>query len=162
MTNPLDSQLLESYIPVYDVIPDKWEEAKPMLVETLKMMSNAINIREIGWFLDEEMLSGKAYIPSPNTGTFEDTSSNYRTMLRKVIVFNTLTMGVNTQPHFIDIDSNFTLIQLWGAATDATGFTGEPIPNALDTISYDTDNIIITVAKDWTRGTAVIEYLQEL
>lgn len=162
MTNPLDSQLLESFVPVYDVIPEKWEEAKPMLVETLKMMSNAINIREIGWFLDEEMLSGKAYIPSPNAGTYEDTSSNYRTMLRKVIVFDTLTMGVNTQPHFIDIDSNFTLIQLWGAATDATGLTGEPIPNALDTISYDTDNIIITVAKDWTRGTAVIEYLQEL
>lgn len=162
MVNPLDSQLLESFVPVYDVIPEKWEEAKPMLVETLKMMSNAINIREIGWFLDEEMLSGKAYIPSPNAGTYEDTSSNYRTMLRKVIVFDTLTMGVNTQPHFIDIDSNFTLIQLWGAATDATGLTGEPIPNALDTISYDTDNIIITVAKDWTRGTAVIEYLQEL
>lgn len=162
MVNPLDSQLLESFVPVYDVIPEKWEEAKPMLVETLKMMSNAINIREIGWFLDEEMLSGKAYIPSPNAGTYEDTSSNYRTMLRKVIVFDTLTMGMNTQPHFIDIDSNFTLIQLWGAATDATGLTGEPIPNALDTISYDTDNIIITVAKDWTRGTAVIEYLQEL
>ncbi len=162
MTNPLDSQLLESFVPVYDVIPDKWEDARPMLVEQLKNISNAVNIREIGWYLDEELLSGKAYLPSPNAGTFEDTSSNYRTILRKVIVFPTLSMGVNTKNHFIDIDSNFTLIQLWGAATDATGLTGEPIPNALDTISYDADNIIITVATDWTRGVAVIEYIQEL
>jgi len=164
MTNPLDSQLLESFVPVYDTIPEKWEDAKATIVEQLKMLANAINIREIGWYLDEELLSGKAFIPSPNAGTFEDTSSNYRTMLRKVIVFPTLNSGVNTQPHFIDIDSNFTLIELYGAATNAVSpnFTGQPIPNGSDTISYDKENIIITVGSGWTRGVAVIEYIVEL
>jgi hypothetical protein len=164
MTNPLDSQLLESYVPVYETIPDKWEDAKATIVEQLKMLANAINIREIGWYLDEELLSGKAYIPSPNAGTTEDTSSNYRTMLRKVIEFPTLTMGVNKQHHFIDIDSNFTLIELYGAATNAVSptFTGQPIPNGTDTISYDKDDIIIKVATGWTRAVAVIEYIVEL
>lgn len=163
MTNPLDSQLLESFVPVYDVVPDKWEDARPMLVEQLKMISNAVNLREIGWYLDEELLTGKAFIPSINSGTYEDTSSNYRTILRKVIVFPGLTVGVNKQNHFIDIDSNFSLIQLYAAATDAGALTGEPIPNGTDTISYNATDIIITVTSGaYTRCFATIEYIQEL
>ena len=47
----LDSQTLESYVPVYDVVPEKWEEARPFLVEQLKKISEGVNTREIGFFL---------------------------------------------------------------------------------------------------------------
>lgn len=162
MTVPIDSQRLESFVPVYDAVPPKWEEARPFLVEHLKKVSNAINIRQIGWFLDEELLSGNLFIPGLNNDQSDGTSQQFRTILRKVIEFPGLTAGVNTQPHGIAIDGNFSLIQLFGAATNATAMTGEPLPNGADTISYDATNIIITVAAAYTRAWAVIEYIQEL
>jgi len=159
---PQDSQVLESFVPVYDVCPEKWEDARAFLAEQLKKIATAVNIREIGWYLDEELLSGKAFIPGSNNILDGETSQQFRSILRKVIVFPGLTAGVNIQPHEIFIDDNFTLIQLFGAATNATAFTGEPIPNGSDTINYDATNIIITVASNYTRAIAVIEYMQEL
>lgn len=162
MTIPIDSQNLESYVPVYDVAPSNLEDLRGFIVEQLKRHANAINSREIGFFLDQELLSGKAFIPGASDLNDVGNSQNYRTILRKVIVFPGLTVGVNTQPHEISIDANFSLIQLFGAATDDVAFTGEPIPNGTDTISYDSTNIIITVAAAYTRAWAVIEYIQEL
>lgn len=162
MTTPIDSQIFESFVPVYDAVPDKWEQARPFLVEHLKKVSNAINIRQIGWFLDEELLSGNLFIPGLSNDENDGTSQQFRTILRKVIVFPGLTVGVNTQPHGITVDGNFSLIQLFGAATNATAMTGEPLPNGSDTITYDATNIIITVAAAYTRAFAVIEYIQEL
>lgn len=159
---PIDSQVLESYVPVYDVCPEKWEDARAFITEQLKKISTAVNIREIGWFLDEELLSGKAFIPGTNNDLSDGTSQQFRSILRKVIVFPGLTIGLNQQPHGITVDENFTLIQMFGAATNATAFTGEPIPNGSDTMSYDATNVYITVAANYTRAIAVMEYIQEL
>ena len=157
-----ENQQFESFVPVYDAVPDKWEDARPFIVEQLKRISNAVNIREIGWFLDEELLSGKSFIPGAENLDNLSTSQVFRQVFRKVITFPGLAIGVNMQPHGINIDENFSLIQLFGSATDAITFTGEPIPNGLDTITYDATNIIITVSAAYTRCWAVIEYLQEL
>jgi len=162
MSTPSDNQIFESYVPVYDAIPEDWQEARAFVVEQLKKMSTAINLREIGWYLDEEVLSGKAFIPSPGNPEASQTSQNFRTILRKVIEFPGLSIGLNSQPHNIAIDSNFSLMQLYAAATNATTLTGEPIPNGVDTIRYDATNINITVAAAYTRCWAVIEYIQEL
>jgi hypothetical protein len=162
MTLGLDSQNLESFVPVYDAAPKTWEEGMPFIVEQLKKLANAVNAREIGFFLDQELLSGKSFIPGVNIVSDGGSSQQFRTILRKVIIFPGLTIGVNTQPHEITVDANFSLIQLFGAATNATALTGEPIPNGSDTISYDSTNIIITVAAAYTRAWAIIEYIQEL
>lgn len=162
MTLSLDSQNLESYVPVYDAAPKTWEEGRSFFVEQLKQLANAINVREIGFFLDEELLSGKSFLPGVNIASEGGSSQQFRTILRKVIVFPGLTVGVNTQPHEITVDANFSLIQLFGSGTNATALTGEPIPNGTDTISYDVTNIIITVAAAYTRAFAIIEYIQEL
>lgn len=160
---PLDSQNFESYVPVYGVAPETWEEARAFIVEQLKIHANAINVREIGFFIDQELLSGKQFIPGSNElGNNSGTSQQFRTILRKVIVFPGLSIGVNVQPHGVVIDANFSLIALWGAATNATTLTGEPIPNGSDTISYNSTNIIITVAAAYTRAWAIMEYIQEL
>lgn len=162
MSIPIDSQNLESYVPVYDAIPDEWDEAKPFLVEQLKKITNAVNIREIGWYLDEELLSGGAFVPGASIVADGGSSQQTRSILRKVILFPILNVGINTQPHGITIDGNFTLIKMSASATNATLFTGEPIPNNADTLSYDSMNVIITTAAAWTRAVCIIEYIQEL
>ena len=162
MTNPLDSQLLESYVPVYDVIPDKWDDARPFIVEQLKQLANGVNAREIGFYLDTELLSGKAFIPGLPVLPLNSTPQQFRSILRIVVDFSPLVAGVNTRAHNVLVDANFTLMQLYAAATDSVALTGEPIPNGADTISYDVNNIIITVAKGYNRAFAVMEYIQEL
>lgn len=162
MTTSIDSQQFDSYIPVYDVMPEKWEEASPVLVERLKMVTNAINLREIGWFLDQEVISGKQYLPGINESTNGGSNQQFRTIFRKVIEFPIINIGVNTQPHGLTIDANFTLIQMTAAGTNTVAFTGAPIPNTTDNLSYDATNVILTSTKAYTRGTSTMEYMYEL
>ena len=152
------SQEFESYVPVYDAIPEKWEDAKPFLVEILKKISNGVNAREIGFFLDEELLSGKSFIPGAtipgnNPGIF-------RSILRKVIDVTPLVAGANAVPHGINFDSQFTLIDYWVAATNSVGLTA--INMVYSEVTMDAINININSPGAYDRAFAVIEYLQEL
>jgi hypothetical protein len=169
----LDSQVFESYVPVYDVVPDKWEDARPFIVEQLKKITNAVNLREIGWFLDEELLSGKAFIPGNNNIVNGATNQTFRQILRKVIDFGTLpAAGTKSVPHYIVVDANFTLIQMWASATDPIGLTMLPIPyetpvalNQNIALDMDATNVNITVGinrTNFTRCFVIIEYIQEL
>ena len=170
---PSDNQILESYVPVYDVVPEKWEDARPFIVEQLKRIATAVNIREIGWFLDEELLSGKAFIPGVNASGTGATSQLYRQILRKVINFGALpNTTVKVVPHGITVDANFTLIQMYAATSDPVSLVSLPIPY-LDTsgptsfigMNMDATNVNIATGSNrsnFTRCYVVIEYIQEL
>lgn len=164
------SDQFQSYVPVYDVIPEQWEGARAMLAEALKLISNAINIREVGWFLDEEVLSGKAFIPGSAALSTGSTSESYRQVLRKVVDFGALpNTGTKSVPHGILFDNNFTLVDLWGAAT-AQASQALLLPYqaiAADGISIfmnTTDIVVVTQSNrsGFTRCFVTIEYLQEL
>jgi len=150
------SQEFEAFVPVYDSVPEKWEEAREFLVEHLKKISNAVNIREVGWLLDEELLSGQQFIPGVAT------PPQFRSVLRIVINCSPLVIGANAFPHGITVDVNFTLLHMYGAATDAVGFTAEPIPNGTMTVDMDATNININSTGVFDRAYVVIEYIQEL
>jgi hypothetical protein len=166
MTIAIDSQNFESYVPVYDVAPKTWDEARPFIVEQLKKLANAVNSKEIGFFLDLELLSGKAFIPGVNN------PNAFRQVLRKVIDMGPLLdTGTTQQPHEIVFDNNFTLVQIFGAAT-APSLAGIPLPmvevnTAEGNIELFMDSVnvyIITTGNRslYTRSYVVIEYLQEL
>lgn len=169
---PLDSQNLESYVPVYDAIPENWEDGRAFIVEQLKKITNAVNTKEIGFFLDQELLSGKAFIPGINIATDGATSQQFRTVLRKVIDFGPLPNAeIKSVPHDIFVDYNFTLVQMYAAATDPVGLQAFPIPYAAagtnDSVALymDDNNINIitqTNRSSFTRVFIVVEYLQEL
>lgn len=151
-----DSQFYEAFVPVYDVIPERWDDARPMLVEQIKKISNAVNVREIGWLLDEEYLSGQQFIPG------SETPPQFRSVLRKTIDCSPLVIGANNFPHGITIDNRFTLIQAYGAGTNSGTLVSEPIPNGSDTLSLTATNVVITVGAAYDRAYAVITYIQEL
>jgi hypothetical protein len=155
--NDLTSQFFESYLPVYDTVPEKWEEAREFLVEHLKKISNAVNIREIGWFLDEELLSGKQFIPSSINPNGE--MQPFRTVLRIVINVSPLVAGANSYAHGIVVDSNFTLIDMWVAATRSATPIAQVITDTKVTI--DATNININSPGAFNRAYAVVEYIQE-
>lgn len=163
MQTPNTSQFFESYVPLYDTVPEKFEDTREFLVEHLKKVSEGINVRVIGWYLDEISLTGKQFIPVLQaSGSNSGDSQQFRSILRKVIDFSPLLVGVNTRPHGILVDVNFTLISLWAGTTNSVAFTGNPIPNGGETISYDATNIIITATAAKDRAFAIIEFMQEI
>jgi hypothetical protein len=158
---PTDSQIFESYVPVYDEVPDKWEEARPFLVEQLKKISNAVNIREIGWFLDEELLSGKAFIPGINIATDGGSSQQFRTILRIVVDVGPLVAGVNPPiPHNVVNDVNLTSIDSWVEATNST--TNTVVTLVYPNLEIVGPNILITSPGAFDRAFLIWEYTQEL
>ena len=152
------SQLLESYVPVYDSIPEKWEEGRQFLVEHLKKISNAVNIRTIGWLLDEELLSGQSFVPG--TTAPGNNPGIFRSVLRKVIDVSPLIAGANVFAHGITFDTNFTLIDLWVSGTDSGTLTARVISG--NDVIMDATNLNITSPQAFDRGWAFLEYIQEL
>lgn len=172
MTLGLDSQQLESYVPVYDAAPEDPKELRAFIVEQFKKQANAINAREIGFFLDQELLSGKAFIPGVNIASDGGSSQQFRTVLRKVIDFGALPNAtVKSVPHGITFDANFTLVQMYAAATDPTNLVAFPIPyagaGAADGVALYMDATNVYIVTQTNRSTyircyVVIEFLQEL
>ena len=160
MNNYSDAQHLESYVPVYDAVPEKWDDARPFITENLKKLSNAINIREIGWFLDEELLSGKAFIPGVLNVDASQTAQNYRTILRKVVDVGPLVNGANVKQHGVTNDANLTNIQFWVAATNST--TLQDVTLVSPEVVVNGANINITSPGAFDRAFFIWEYMQEL
>lgn len=152
----MDETNLDSYLPLYDSVPEKWEEGREFLVETLKKISDMVNIRQIGWFLEEELLSGQQFIPTATN------IQEYRSVFRKVLDTGALSVGANVFSHGINFDSQFTLTHMYAAATNSSGFTAIPIPNDLERLEMDATNVTITVANAYDRSFVIIEYLLEL
>ena len=156
-----NSQEFESYVPVYDTVPEKWEDARQFLVEHLRKIANAVNIREIGWLLDQELLSGQQFIPSATaTDPSSSNSQQFRSVLRKVIDVGPIPVGNKSVAHGIVFDVNFTLMHLYGAATNSTTFKASPI--SFQTPAIDVTNINITSTAAYDRGFVVAEYCQEV
>jgi hypothetical protein len=160
---PLDSQNFESYVPVYDAVPEKWEDGRPFIVEQLRKLAYSVNSREIGFFLDQELLTGKSFIPGLNDVSGGGSSQQFRSILRKVVVIGPISVAgnPNTVPHGITVDYNFTLIQLWASATNSSTFRSVTFSNP-DTIWMDAANIYITSDGTYDRCNAFVEYIQEL
>lgn len=164
----MDSQQFDSYVPVYDVVPEKWEESREFFVENLKKISNGINAREIGFYLDEEVLTGKQLFPGT---TVAGNPPQFRSILRKVIDFGALpNAGIKSVPHGITFDNNFTLVHLYGSATNPSN-NAIPLPfvhvNPTSNIQLymDTTNVVIVNLVDdrpYSRCFIVIEYILEL
>lgn len=148
------SQDFESYVPVYDAIPEKWEDSRPFIVEMLRKLSNAVNVRSIGYYLDEEVLTGSQFIPNENT------PQQFRNIFRKVIDSGPLVMGVTKLiDHGIIFDDNFTQIICYTTGTDRINHISssfmEPYVEMLET------QVSITSPANYDISYTIIDYLLE-
>lgn len=142
------------------------------LRQYLSDIAIALNVKENAFFIEDEIPTGGLFIP-----IFDDTkaqSSEYRPVYRKVVDCGALpNTGVKSVAHGITIDQNFSLIHMYGGATDptATSITNAiPIPFASQVgaqavaVEMDNTNVIITTGSDrtaYTRTFITIEYIKE-
>ena len=160
------SQELQTYLPVYDTMPDDWADAKATLVENLKKMTNVINTKERGTMFLEQIISGGQLF-----GTTAS-AQQPRTIYRTVVNFGGLPNATTTTvPHNINIDVNFTLVDLFISATNPTALTSFSLKywsqDATEDIliSLTSTNIVVKTLTDYsafTRSIVVIEYVLEL
>lgn len=147
------SQKFESFVPVYDAIPEKWEDARDFTVEMFRKVSNAINVREIAFYLEEELLSGGQFVPSTTS------QGEFRSIFRKVIPCNPLIVGANSFAHGITFNANFTLVDLWVSATNSTTFNATTFVGT--EVNMNATNINITSPAAYDRAWAFVEYILE-
>lgn len=156
MSVNVTSTQLESFVPVYDVVPEKWEDARAFFVEQLKRITISLNSKEIGFFLDEELLSGKQLYP----GISSANDQQFRSILRKVVNIGPLVMGANAGVnHGILFDVNFTLVSLWVSGTNSGTLTARTISG--NDVIMNATQIVVTSPQVFDRAIAVIEYVQE-
>jgi hypothetical protein len=159
------SQTYETYTPVYDEVPAAWEDGRVFLTEQLKRISNGLNDREIGFLLDEELLTGQAFIPGVTTG------QAFRSVLRMVVVFGPLpNASTKSVPHNVVVDANFSLMNMYLSATDPIDLVGfslqyYSVATSDIVLSYDVSNIVVTTQSNYSNYTTsyvVFEYIQQL
>lgn len=148
------SQNLETYLPIYDAVPPEWEQSRPFFVEQLKRISNSVNDKVNGLYIDDETLTGKQFISDNGV------ANDFRSVFRKTIPVQPLVAGANTFAHGINFDSNFTLVQLYVSVTDSVAFTAFTM--VYDQVTMDATNININSPAAFDRAYAVVEYLREI
>jgi len=164
MTN--DDQKLDVYLPIYDLLPAEWQESRTFIAQVLRRIANTLNIREIGWYLDEEVIAGQLYIPGVTAASNNYMRPMYRTVYRKVIDFGALpNAATKTVAHGIPMTSSYTITRLYGAATDPVALSAQPIPNRDISLVMLASSIAVSTALNlsaYTRSFVVVEYMQEL
>jgi hypothetical protein len=162
----MTEQQIESYVPVYDSIPEEWEEGRAILVEYLKKITNSLNTKEIGFFLNEQLISGKQFIPG--------TANNqlFRTVFRTVINFGALPNNTTKSvAHGVTVNASFSLIDMYLSATDPVGLTGFSLQywdntgSSPITLNYTSTDVVVKTTANYSNFTTtyvVLEFIQEL
>jgi hypothetical protein len=168
---PSQDELLQNYLTVYDQIPFQWNEAREFLVEQLRSISDAVNVRDIAYYIDDSQLSGQQFVKGVST------TQQFRDVFRKVINVGPLpNAATKTVPHGITFNDDSFITRLYGAGTRpslklAGGGLGIPLPFVSSaavgnniSLEIDPTNIILTTTIDYsafTRSYVVVEYVQE-
>lgn len=155
-----------SILPTTFIIPEDKSELNLMLYRYFNALALAINSKDSGIFDSLESLTGGQFFP-----IFSSTSSssaNYREIFRKVIDFGSLpNTATKSVAHGIAFSSSFSLVRLYGAATDPSN-SFIPIPYSSPTLAdnielnLDATNVNVITGSNrsnYTRSFIVMEWV---
>jgi len=149
-----------------DVQSDKFKEILVRLYQNLNLMQLNLNVKDSAYYDQTEFVNGQSFWPSAAVRSAQTDAVNRRQVFRKVINFgalpNTATKNV---AHEIDITSGYSFTRIYGCASDTTGLTFTPIPNANSDIrlTVNATNIVITTSANYSAYDTtyvVLEYLK--
>lgn len=165
-SNPL---IPENYI----FPPINTEEHEVVLRQTLNKMAIAINTKDNGLYNNEEVLTGKQFLPTFSTQTASNV--NFRDVFRMVVDFGALpNAATKSVPHGIVTTQDYRFILIYATANQpgATTITSAiPIsfatPTALaNNIQIDIDPINVNITTNtafytvYTSVFVVLEYIK--
>lgn len=152
------------------IIPDDNEQKDIKIRQYLNDIALATNSKDSGLYDGTETITGQKFLPTFSTDTA--TNATYRTVFRKVIDTGALpNTGTKLVPHGIDTQASYSLVRMYGAATDPGASTWTsviPLPFASTTpantvgLYADATNIIIIAGinrSNYTRSFVVLEWI---
>lgn len=139
------------------------------LYQNLNNMSLAVNLKDTGYYSNQEFLNSQVFFPNPNNPP--STTSVFRQVFRTTVNFGTLpdTMTLSV-PHNIDVNEAYSFTRIYGASTNSTATSFIPLPYAsavptdIVELNADTTNINITTSDDWTdyiTTYVILEYVKQ-
>lgn len=152
------------------IIPEEQSEKDLMLRRYLNDLAMATNSKDSGFYDAVEVITGQQFLPTFSS----EASSNivYRDVLRKVIDTGALPNSTTKSvAHGITTTENFSLVRMYGSATDPGASTWTsvlPLPYASSTaannieLNADATNINIITGSNrsgFTRSFVVIEWI---
>lgn len=158
--NPETTPFLPTEIdfPVDETNPNA---VKNFLIDNLKKIIDALNQKDVAIYFPVESFNGQSWFQPGST-------SKQRNGFRKVVDFGSLPLsGPKSVKHGIDVDKDFTITHLWGAANDHQNFSYLPIPYAEtgNNVSLIMDDTEVTITTEtnmtaYTETYVVIEYVK--
>jgi hypothetical protein len=147
------------------------EEFKELLVRLYQTVNNivlAANLKETGYYLTQEFVTGGVYFNVANNFNLT------RPVYRMVVNFGALpATGTKTVAHNIpNVTNTFSFVKIYGVATDPTSVTFIPIPYSSAAsitdnleLSADATNVYITTGgtdySAYTTTYVILEYIKE-
>lgn len=151
-----------------DVKSDEFKELLIRLYQTVNSSALATNLKETGYYLVQEFVTGGVYFNVNNN------FDRLRPIYRMVVNFGALpAAGTKSVAHTIPaVTGTFSWVKIYATATDPIAVTGIPIPfssaNAVADnleITVDATNVNITTGgtdySAYTRTFVVLEYIKE-
>lgn len=153
-----------------DINSDEFKELLVRLYQNVNNIAVAVNAKDTGFYDVNEYLNSQVYFPNPATNSGTASSSDWRSVSRKVVNFGALpNAATKTVAHGITFTTSSSVTRIYGAATDPVNRLYIPLPYASGTlnknieVSLDATNVIVTTSINWSAYTLtyiVIEFLQ--
>lgn len=133
------------------------------LYQTINQLALVLNIKETGYYLEEEFVTGGLFSNTTNTN-----SLSLRPIYRKIVYTGALAAGAKNVAHGLTIGATWQFVKIFGAATDNVGGNHYPLPFASAggaaniSVTVGAANVVITNNSGiaFTSGIVILEYLK--
>ncbi len=152
-----------------DVTSPEFKELLVRLYQNVNNIALVLNTKTSGYYVQQEFVTGNIYF-QPTASITNNANPQLRQTYRMVVDFGALPNATTKSvAHNIpDVDSNFTFVAIYGAATDPVALSYLPIPYASATndnieLEVDATSVSITTTSNrssYTRCYVVLEYLK--
>ena len=136
------------------------------LYQNINNLCNALNLKDSGYYIQNEFLNGQVLFPTINASTSEG-----RQIFRAVVNFGALPNATTKSvAHGIGVTNGFSFTRIYATATNNVSMNFIPLPYASTTLinniqlSVDRTNVTITTGIDYSSYTityVVIEYVKQ-
>jgi hypothetical protein len=155
-----------------DINSQEFKELLVRLAQNVNTMLLGINLRDAGYYSQEEFINGQTFFPNPNLNSTTSQQPIDRQVFRKVINFGALpNAAIKSVAHGITITSAFSFTRIYACASDQSGSSYIPIPyvstvavNQNIELYVDATNVNIATAIDYTAYTicyVILEYIKQ-
>ena len=142
----------------------EFKELLVRLYQNINNISMAVNLKDSGYYVQNEFISGQVYFQNPALNSTTATRPQFRDVIRKVINFGSLpNTGTKSVPHELTPNSSYSFTRIYGTASDTTGLNYIPLPYAspvlANNIELKVDATNVTIITGSNRSNFNITYV---